>query len=231
MDRASLERLLSEGSRLPRSADASACMNRRSATGSEKHGLVAVNRSEHVARGRIRAGGAGGAGRRGTLGRADRRVGSNAARRRCGIGWRGMGSVRRAGRALVARGRARGTEAGLSEATLETAHITVRTPMCANRVATTAASGVDQEAVVRRRRKVKAILVSEAGGCCRLCGYDRCAAALEFHHLDRADKGLRAKSRVAWRAVIERLRAEARKCVLLCSNCHAEVENGFSSVQ
>jgi hypothetical protein len=44
------------------------------------------------------------------------------------------------------------------------------------------------EAVSRRRRKVKRILVAEAGGMCRLCGYDRCIAALEFHHLDRADK-------------------------------------------
>jgi transposase len=30
-----------------------------------------------------------------------------------------------------------------------------------------------QEAVVRRRRRVKQILVDEAGGRCRLCGYDR----------------------------------------------------------
>jgi RNA polymerase-binding transcription factor DksA len=29
---------------------------------------------------------------------------------------------------------------------------------------------------------------------------------------------------------IERARLEARKCVLLCSNCHAEVECGFRSI-
>jgi hypothetical protein len=28
---------------------------------------------------------------------------------------------------------------------------------------------------------------------------------------------------------LERLRAEARKCVLLCANCHAEVEAGMVS--
>src|SRR5205807_5150016 len=38
------------------------------------------------------------------------------------------------------------------------------------------------ERVVRRRQKVKGILVSEAGGKCLLCGYDRCPAALQFHH-------------------------------------------------
>src|SRR5687767_11741733 len=39
------------------------------------------------------------------------------------------------------------------------------------------------ERVTARRRKVKALLAEEAGGRCRLCGYDRCIAALHFHHL------------------------------------------------
>jgi transposase len=85
-----------------------------------------------------------------------------------------------------------------------------------------------QEAVARRRRRVKEILVQEAGGCCRLCGYDRCLAALEFHHLDPGAKGFGIAQNGAARS-IERLRAEVRKCVLLCSNCHAEVEVGASS--
>ncbi|HWX96998.1 MAG TPA: hypothetical protein VNZ01_09105 [Solirubrobacteraceae bacterium] len=44
------------------------------------------------------------------------------------------------------------------------------------------------EAVSRRRRKVKQLLVEDAGGACKLCGYDRCVAALEFHHLIPAEK-------------------------------------------
>lgn len=85
------------------------------------------------------------------------------------------------------------------------------------------------EAVVRRRRKVKEVLVAEAGGCCQLCGYDRCIAALHFHHLDPAKKSFSLSLRGVTRS-IDKLRAEARKCVLLCSNCHAEVEAGYSSL-
>jgi hypothetical protein len=81
------------------------------------------------------------------------------------------------------------------------------------------------EAVVRRRRRVKETLVAESGGCCRLCGYDRCVAALEFHHLDPSKKEFTLSRRGA--RSIATLRAEVRKCVLLCSNCHAEVEAGF----
>jgi transposase len=84
------------------------------------------------------------------------------------------------------------------------------------------------EAVARRRRKVKAILVAEAGGTCRLCGYDKCFAALEFHHLDPNTKRFGLSRRGA--RSIARLRLEAQKCVLLCSNCHAEVEAGTTKL-
>ena len=79
------------------------------------------------------------------------------------------------------------------------------------------------EAVVRRRRKMKSTLVAEAGGCCRLCGYAASMRALHFHHLDPREKRL-ALSANGVALALDTLRAEAQKCVLLCSNCHAEVE-------
>lgn len=81
------------------------------------------------------------------------------------------------------------------------------------------------EAVVRHRQKLKAVLVQEAGGRCCVCGYDRFLGALEFHHLDPSQKRL-ALSGQGVTYSLERLRAEARKCVLVCANCHAEVEAG-----
>jgi transposase len=85
------------------------------------------------------------------------------------------------------------------------------------------------DAVVRRRRRVKQILVEEAGGCCQLCGYDRSLAALEFHHLDPRKKQFGVASGGVARS-LARVRAEVRKCILLCSNCHAEVEAGTRSI-
>ena len=85
------------------------------------------------------------------------------------------------------------------------------------------------EAVSRRRRKLKSILVDEAGGRCSICGYDRHPAALHFHHVDPSLKRM-GVSAGGMSYSLEALRAEARKCVLLCSNCHAEVENGFATV-
>jgi excisionase family DNA binding protein len=81
------------------------------------------------------------------------------------------------------------------------------------------------EAVARRRR-LKEILVSEAGGRCTICGYDRYVGALQFHHRDSAEKrfGVGERGLTRWLAAV---RAEVAKCVLLCANCHAEVEGGI----
>jgi hypothetical protein len=85
------------------------------------------------------------------------------------------------------------------------------------------------EAVTKRRRKVKAILVAELGGRCSLCGYERYFGALAFHHLDPREKRLHVSADGNGLA-LDVLRSEARKCVLLCANCHAEVEGGVATV-
>ncbi len=86
-----------------------------------------------------------------------------------------------------------------------------------------------QEYVNRRRRKVKELLVAELGGQCALCGYDRSPTALHFHHLDPTTKTFGLSTRGIARAYAI-ARQEAEKCVLLCANCHAEVESGFASL-
>src|SRR5215210_7631506 len=85
------------------------------------------------------------------------------------------------------------------------------------------------EDVVKRRRRVKETLISEAGGCCALCGYSRSVAALQFHHVDPASKAFAIARRGATRS-LEAARLEAAKCVLLCGNCHAEVEAGIATL-
>ncbi len=85
------------------------------------------------------------------------------------------------------------------------------------------------EAVVRRRRRIKQALIEEAGGACLCCGYNRCVAALQFHHVEPGDKSFELSRRGVTRS-LERARAEAKKCVLLCANCHAEVEAGVRTL-
>lgn len=83
--------------------------------------------------------------------------------------------------------------------------------------------------VLERRRAIKRALLAEMGGQCALCGYDACHRALEFHHMDPSQKLFGIGYQGVTRS-LERARAEATKCVLLCSNCHAEVEAGVTEL-
>jgi transposase len=83
--------------------------------------------------------------------------------------------------------------------------------------------------VSQRRQVIKRKLVDEAGGKCLICGYAHCQQALEFHHLDPSLKEFDLGRKGVTRS-LARSRAEARKCVLLCANCHREVEAGITAV-
>lgn len=76
----------------------------------------------------------------------------------------------------------------------------------------------------RTRLERKRKLVEMHGGCCSKCSYKKCLAALEFHHTDPSNKkfGLAEKGLLKkWNDLVE----EAKKCILLCANCHKELHH------
>lgn len=231
MDRASLEEMLRRGLSL---AEIGSRLNRHETTVAywvQKHGLEAAHRDQHAARGALA---------RDELeafvnaGLSIAQIGlavdrSKATVRhwlvRYGLKTRGIAGSRRPEHTRAA---AAAKEAGL--ATLEMD--------CPQHGVTQFALGARgyyrckrcrSEAVARRRRKVKAMLVAEAGGACCICGYNRTMRALHFHHLDPSQKRHEINAKGVAIA-LAKLRVEAHKCVLLCSNCHAEVEAGLVSV-
>lgn len=70
-----------------------------------------------------------------------------------------------------------------------------------------------------RRKSVKQKAVDYLGGCCSKCGYNKCIAALEFHHLNPKEKD---KNYSVFKKNFDKLKPELDKCVLLCANCHRE---------
>ncbi len=228
MDRASLEQLLAQGLSL---AEIGRRFDLHEATVSywvKKHGLEAANRSKHLSRGGIArddlealvvAGGS-------IAEIAEALACSKATVRhwlvRYGLKTQNSRGRRPSGEAKAAK------QAGLATVTMQcTLH--GETDFCLDGRGHYRCKRCRSAAVARRRRKVKAILVHEAGGACCICGYDRNMRALHFHHVDPSRKrhAMNAKG-VA--IALEKLRVEAQKCVLLCSNCHAEVEDGTVSI-
>jgi hypothetical protein len=79
------------------------------------------------------------------------------------------------------------------------------------------------DAVVNSRRKKKQKLVDLFGGSCQECGYNKCQQALQFHHLDPMKKsfGISDEGTRKWSEMVK----EAKKCILLCANCHFEIHS------
>ena len=62
---------------------------------------------------------------------------------------------------------------------------------------------------------------------CALCGYNKCLSALEFHHV--YGKEFHLDKRTLSNRTLDVVMKEAKKCILLCSNCHREYHHGIYS--
>ena len=89
------------------------------------------------------------------------------------------------------------------------------------------ASSKNSEYVCNHVKKRKKDLVSLFGGRCCICGFDAFQEALEFHHIDPSTKSFGLTDSNAVTKALEKQLEEARKCVLLCANCHRGVHAGY----
>lgn len=74
------------------------------------------------------------------------------------------------------------------------------------------------------RHKRKEALVKMLGGKCSRCGYKKSSSALSFHHVDPKTKNFDISHNGKLLGDWDILVAEANKCILLCLNCHSEIE-------
>lgn len=79
--------------------------------------------------------------------------------------------------------------------------------------------------------KQKRKAIEYKGGKCYVCGYDKCQAALEFHHLDPSKKEGYNGGAINTQRVFEKNIKELDKCILICVRCHREVHANFIEIE
>lgn len=79
-----------------------------------------------------------------------------------------------------------------------------------------------------RRRKLKQMSVEYKGGKCEKCGYDKCIAVLEFHHIDPSKKDFAISSNGHTRSW-DKIKEELDKCIMVCANCHREIHYNLNT--
>lgn len=66
---------------------------------------------------------------------------------------------------------------------------------------------------------------------CSVCGYKRNTAALDFHHIDPTKKSFNlGVTYLGGNAPWPKVKEEIRKCIVVCRNCHAELEQPHLTV-
>ena len=81
--------------------------------------------------------------------------------------------------------------------------------------------------VQKHRLRLRQKAAAYKGGACENCGYNKCFAALEFHHRNPSEKSFTISKRYSYSW--QRIKKELDKCIMLCANCHREFharENG-----
>lgn len=82
---------------------------------------------------------------------------------------------------------------------------------------------------ILKSRKAKEMLVEYMGGGCSLCHYNKCMAALDFHHQDPSIKTMNIGTYMHRMNELNTnlVLKELENCHLLCANCHQGVTNGL----
>jgi hypothetical protein len=79
---------------------------------------------------------------------------------------------------------------------------------------------IEQRKIRRRNRKKE--LIEYLGSKCVMCGYNKSDYSLHFHHVDKSQKEFTISEKIDRK--FSNLKKEVEKCILLCANCHGEVE-------
>ena len=85
------------------------------------------------------------------------------------------------------------------------------------------------KAVAKRRRKIKELSIAYKGGKCQICGYKKYQGALDLHHTRPEDKKFGIGDNGYTRSWLK-IRTELDKCILVCANCHREIEGGITQL-
>lgn len=75
----------------------------------------------------------------------------------------------------------------------------------------------------KKHRRILIILHQLKINGCAVCGYCACDRSLDFHHVNPKDKKF-CLSSCGLKRTDESIIEELNKCILLCRNCHGEIE-------
>jgi len=82
--------------------------------------------------------------------------------------------------------------------------------------------------VSKRRKEREDKIYLYKGDKCVICGYSKSRRALHCHHKNPTEKDFQISGN--WGLSWSKIQKELDKCILVCSNCHAEIHDGLIDI-
>ena len=82
----------------------------------------------------------------------------------------------------------------------------------------------EKASAIKRRKEWRELIFSIGKNKCKICGYDKCFDAIDFHHRNPKEKVFNIGTMMARKITPERI-LELEKCDSLCANCHREIHS------
>jgi len=64
-----------------------------------------------------------------------------------------------------------------------------------------------------------------------MCGYNKCFAAMDFHHIDPGSKKSGDPGKMIYQWSWDKIVDEISKCILVCCRCHREIHFGQHKIE
>lgn len=84
--------------------------------------------------------------------------------------------------------------------------------------------------VINHVKKRKSDLISVFHSKCCICGFNAFQEALEFHHVNPAEKEFGITDSQSVTKALAKQLIEMKKCILVCANCHRGIHNGYLQI-
>lgn len=83
---------------------------------------------------------------------------------------------------------------------------------------------------LKRRQKLKDVVNLRKDQGCHFCGYNKCYASMDMHHVNPDEKKFDISNGLRDTVKVELLVEELDKCIPICRNCHGELHEGLLSL-
>lgn len=90
------------------------------------------------------------------------------------------------------------------------------------------AKNQNSEYVINFVKNRKQNLISVFSSKCCICGFNAYSEALDFHHVNPEEKEFALSSNVM--KSLDKQLTEAKKCILVCANCHRGIHAGYIQI-